>query len=107
VFCARELPSTVEEIHREFKGQGFTVIAVNIQEPKDHVSKWLKEKRVTSLILLDSDRAVSNVYKVTGTPTAVLIGRNGELVGRAVGPRDWTGETGRALLKALRSNRAG
>ena len=100
------MPSTIERIHKEFRDQGLAVLAVNIQEPKNLVTKWVKEKGVTSLVLLDSDRAVTNAYKVTGTPTVVLIGRNSRLVGRAVGSRDWAGEKGRALLKALLSNPA-
>jgi len=38
---------------------------------------------------------------VTGTPTAYLIGRDGLLIGSAVGPRPWTSPSGRALLHAL------
>lgn len=82
------------------------MLAVNIQEGRDHVAKWVKEKEVTSPVLLDSDRAVTTAYRVTGTPTVVLIDRNSRLVGRAVGSRDWTGEKGKALIKALLSTRA-
>jgi hypothetical protein len=43
---------------------------------------------------------------MTGTPTVVLIGRQGELIGRAVGSREWMGEKGRGLFEALLSPQA-
>ncbi len=75
--------------------------AVNIQEPRGTVAAWAKEKGLTVPILLDADGAVTKAYRVTGTPTAVLVDRSGTLVGRAVGTRDWTGAKGRALVAAL------
>ena len=95
------MPSTIEQAHRTFKGRGLIILAVNIQEGRDRVAKWVKEHRVTVPVLLDTDRAVTAAYRVTGTPTVVLVGRDGRSVGRAVGPRGWMTESGRALLTAL------
>jgi peroxiredoxin len=93
----------MEQVHQEFGQKGLTVLAVNVQENRDQVAHWVEGKNVTSLILLDADGAVAQVYGVTGTPTVVLIGRQGELIGRAVGSREWTGEKGRGLFEALLS----
>ena len=102
----RELPSTIEQVHKEFNQKGLTVLAVNVQENRDRVANWVEEKNVTSLILLDADGAVAQLYGVTGTPTVVLIGRQGELIGRAVSSRAWMGEKGRGLFEALLSPQA-
>jgi len=95
------LPSTIEQVHKEFDQKGLTVLAVNMQENRNQVVNWVKGKNVTSLVLLDVDGAVTRSYQVTGTPTVVLIGRQGELIGRAVGSREWTGERGRGLFEVL------
>ena len=100
------MPSTVEQVHKEFNQRGLTVLAVNVQEHRDQVANWVEEKNVTSPILLDADGAVARWYGVTGTPTVVLIGQQGELIGRAVGSREWTGEKGRGLFEALLSPQA-
>ena len=97
------MPSTIEQVHREYDARGLTVLAVNIQEARGAVANWVKENKVTSLVLLDRDGAVTSAYRVRGTPTVVLIGRDGKLVGRAVGTRGWTTEAGRALLTAILS----
>jgi hypothetical protein len=95
------LPSTIEQVHREFAPRGLAVLAVNIQEEPNHVAGWIREKKVSAPVLLDRDGGVTAAYRVTGTPTVVLIDRGGKMVGRAVGTRGWTTTAGSALLKAL------
>jgi hypothetical protein len=46
------------------------------------------------------------LYRVTGTPMVVLIGRRGEMIGRAFGTRPWMAEKGRGLFEALLSPQA-
>jgi peroxiredoxin len=96
----------MEQVHKEFSQKGLTVLAVDVQENRDWVANWVEEKKVTSPILLDADGAVTQLYGVTGTPTVVLIGRQGELIGRAVGSREWMGEKSRGLFEALLSPQA-
>jgi thiol-disulfide isomerase/thioredoxin len=95
------LPSKIDEVHKKFGPKGFTVLAINIKENRSTVATWVKENNVTTTVLLDIDGKVTSAYRVTGTPTVVLIDRNGRMVGRAVGQRDWTGERGTKLIEAL------
>jgi hypothetical protein len=94
----------MEQVHKEFNQKGLTVLAVNMQENRHRVTNWVKENNVTSLVLLDSKGVVTRLYRVTGTPMVVLIGRQGEMIGRAFGTRLWTGEKGRRLFEALLSS---
>jgi alkyl hydroperoxide reductase subunit AhpC len=95
------LPSTVEQLHRDLSGRGLSIIAVNIQEGQSTVAAWAREKKVTVPILLDTDGEVTRQYSVIATPTAFLIGREGRLLGRIVGPRDWASAAGKALMVGL------
>ncbi|MBI3029914.1 MAG: TlpA family protein disulfide reductase [Candidatus Rokubacteria bacterium] len=95
------MPSTIEQMHKEFGPRGLAVLAVNIQESRGVVAAWVKEKGITSRVLLDIDGSVTAAYRVTATPTVVLVARDGKLVGRAIGTRGWTSDAGRALLEAL------
>jgi hypothetical protein len=47
----------------------------------------VKARGVTPTVVLDRDGAVAALYRVSGTPTAVLIGRGGRMVARAIGPQ--------------------
>jgi peroxiredoxin len=93
----------MEQVHKEFNQKGLTVLAVNMQETHNQVANWVKENKVTSLVLLDSNGAVPRLYGVTGVPTVILVGRQGEMIGRAFGTRQWMEEKGRGLFEALLS----
>jgi peroxiredoxin len=100
-YCAKELPAAIEQTYRERKEQGFTVLAVNIEESQNKVAAWVKERGLTVPVLLDTEGTVISRYRVRATPTIVLIGRDGRMVGRAVGNRPWETAAGRALLDSL------
>lgn len=91
----------MEQLHRDLSRKGLSVIAVNIEESRSTVDAWVREKHVTIPILLDTDGAVTRRYGVIATPTSFLIDREGRLLGRVVGPRDWASPAGTALLAGL------
>jgi peroxiredoxin len=99
-FCTREMPSAIETIHREFHDQGLTILAINLGESRATVTPWVQHHGLTFPVLLDEGGAVAGAYRVRATPTVVLVDRRGQLVGRAVGVREWDTE-GRALILAL------
>jgi alkyl hydroperoxide reductase subunit AhpC len=101
------LPSTVEQLHRDLSVRGLSVLAVNIQESQATVAAWAQEAKVTIPILLDADGDVTRRYGVIATPTVFLVDREGRLVGRAVGPRDWSSPAGKGLTAGLLTIPAG
>jgi cytochrome c-type biogenesis protein len=94
------LPS-INALHEELKARGFTALLVDIQQDRDTVAKTVAARRYTAPVVLDTDGEITQAYGVRATPTLFLVGRDGALLGRAVGPRPWTGPEGRALLEAL------
>ena len=91
----------MEQVHREYKGRGLEVVAVNLQEPKDRVEAWVKKNKVTIRVVLDPESTASRAYRISVTPTVFIVGRDGKLVGAVLGAREWTSPRGRALLEAL------
>ena len=102
--CRLEMPG-MEQLPRELKEQGLVVLAVNLEESPKLVAKFMKEFRLDFPALLDSDSSVAARYRVQGLPTTILIDREGRSVGRAVGPREWAGPEGRALIRSLLEGR--
>lgn len=88
-------------MHREFSPQGLVVVAVNIREPRARVAEWARANGISVRVALDADARVARQYEVTVTPTVFLVGRDGRLIGKALGTRAWTSPAGRALLRAL------
>jgi len=95
------LPSTIERVSQELKGEGLVVLAINLAEKRDHVAAWVKSHSVTSTVLLDANKEAEKAYQVAYTPTVFLVDRQGRLVGKAIGERQWDGEQGKALLRLL------
>ena len=94
------MPS-IDALHAEYDKAGLTVMLVDIMELRETVAQVATARGYTVRVLLDPDGRVSDAYRVQATPTVYLIGRDGLLLGRAVGPRPWTQASGRALLAAL------
>ena len=86
--CRAEIPS-MEQLYSELKDQGFTIVAVNSQEPPEQVSAFVEETGMSFPVLLDSTGKVGAVYGVRAIPTTYIIDPQGAIRGRMVGTRDW------------------
>ena len=95
------MPS-VNRLYREFKGQGLEVLLISFREGGDLVKRTVAERGYVAPVLLDATGDVTGrEYGVWGPPTAYLVDREGRLVGRMVGARDWSGAAARDLIRAL------
>jgi thiol-disulfide isomerase/thioredoxin len=100
--CRREIPS-MESIYHDLGKSGFVVLAVNEFEDPDHVFAYMGQLSVLPNfpVLLDTDSKVSQDYKVKGLPTTVLIDKQGRIVYRAVGGRDFDHDDVRRIVRGL------
>ena len=88
--CRREMPS-MEAVYQTFKDQPFVVIAINEWESEEVVFPYLGQLQVfpTFPILFDQNGDISKAYKVKGLPTTFVIDKEGRIVYRAIGGRDF------------------
>jgi len=87
--CREEMPS-MESLHRRFKDQGLVLLALNVDEDgAPAVNDFLKGKDYTFPILLDTGAEVQDLYRVFRFPETFVIDRNGNIVDRVIGGRDW------------------
>ncbi|HSC70065.1 MAG TPA: TlpA disulfide reductase family protein, partial [Candidatus Methylomirabilis sp.] len=98
--CRQEMPA-MERLYREFKSRGLVVLAVNFQEDAGAVKAFVRDLKLTFPVVLDPAGAAATAYLVRGLPATFLIDRNQLVVGRAIGPREWDGKSGRAYIQAL------
>ena len=103
--CRLEMP-TMEELHQEFSGQGLVILAINYRESPDKVRSFVKQHGLTFTTLLDKEEKVFGLYRAWSLPTTYLINKNGEIVGKVIGYRDWHGEQARAFFGQLLEDRA-
>lgn len=70
-------------------------------EPVDIVRAYVARRGLSFPHLLDAKYEVSVMFSVRGTPTNFLINRRGEVLGGAVGYRDWGSQEAAQLFEHL------
>jgi thiol-disulfide isomerase/thioredoxin len=85
--CRITMPQ-VAKIHDEYKNRGVEVMSINVGEPAEKASAYVKKNGYRFTTLLDLDRAVSTRYQVSGIPTLVVINRAGTVSDYLVGVHD-------------------
>ncbi len=84
------------------KEQGLEVVLISFRESADLVKRTVSERGYVATVLLDASGDVTGrQYGVWGPPTAYLVDREGRLVGRIVGAKDWSGPAARDMLRAF------
>ena len=92
----------VHKLYNEFKGQGLEVRLINFRENPEVVRRVVRERGYSIRTLLDETGDVTGrVYGVFGPPTVYFVDRQGRLVGRAAGGRDWSSVAARAFVQTL------
>lgn len=76
--CKVEMPG-MEAVYRDLKGQGFVVLAVNLQDERDVARRFVEDVKVSFPIALDGDGSVARQYRLTGLPTSFFIDREGRV----------------------------
>jgi len=98
--CREEMPG-MQRLYERFRDQGFAVLAVSIDADEALVPPFLTEHRLTFPVGLDLTMEVADQYRVTALPSTFLLDRKGRIVARALGPRQWDGPDGFAVIEQL------
>jgi hypothetical protein len=89
----------VNRLYEELRGRGLEVRLVSFREDAALVKRTAAERGYVAPVLIDRKGDVTGVgYGVFGPPTAYLIDRQGRLLARMVGARDWNTPAAKALL---------
>jgi cytochrome c-type biogenesis protein len=85
--CQKELPD-LEKLHQRYQGEGLTIIGASIDAAADagQVKGFASDHGVTYPLWLDADDKVTGIFYAVGVPATYLIGRDGVLRWRALGP---------------------
>jgi peroxiredoxin len=105
--CREEMPS-MERLHQQMKDRGFVLLAVSEDEGgAQTVKSFVDQMKVTFPVLLDPQGEVGRKYGVWGFPESFLLDRDGRIVERVIGPRDWAAPAQIAQIETLLAAQAG
>ena len=74
--CRAEMPA-IQQVYDEYRGRGFTVLAVNQRESQGRVAAFMDELDLTFPVPLDRDGRVSARYRVNALPSTFFVDTSG------------------------------
>ena len=98
--CVIEMPS-MEKLHQKFKDKDFVMVAINLQESAARVKQFYKQYQLTFTTLLDITGDVGAALGINAIPTTLILDKNGRIIGKALGPREWESKESIALFEYL------
>jgi peroxiredoxin len=87
--CVDEMPS-MENLYKEFKDENFEILAVSIDAlGANAVRPFMKKYNLSFPALLDPEATIKTLYQTTGVPESFIVNKEGILVEKVIGPRNW------------------
>lgn len=86
--CVEELPSLMNMQDR-LRGRGVVVLGVSIDVDQGAYHRFLKERNVNFLTVLDPQQKVAGMYGTSGWPETYIIDRQGVMRRKFIGAVDW------------------
>ncbi len=98
--CRMEMPS-LQAISIKYQDDDVIVVAVSVDQGREKaVKKWIKKMKLEFPIALEGGSA-GDIYEVSALPVTFIIGKQGQLIGRILGEREWNNEETTQLIESL------
>lgn len=83
--CVAEMPH-LERLHREYKNKGVIILGVDDEEA-EVAQGYLKRHGYTFNTLIDAEKQVSRLYRISAIPQSYFITKDGKIADYALGTR--------------------
>lgn len=83
--CRKEMPD-LDALYQRFAAKGFVVLGISDEE-RSKVEPFIRERKVSFPVLLDSGRKVNDQFIVEGIPKSFVYDRDGKLVAQSIDMR--------------------
>ena len=99
--CVDEMP-TIERLYNQLHARGLEVVTVSLDPlGAQVVEPFMRRYQLTFPVLLDAKSQVERLYGTTGVPESFIVDKQGRLVEKVVGPRDWSSPQVLAMFERL------
>ncbi|MDR0464307.1 MAG: TlpA family protein disulfide reductase [Treponema sp.] len=102
--CREEMPS-MESLYRRFKDEGLEIVAVDMMEDTETVSRFISNNGYTFPVMLDRLNRTGAVYGVSSIPVSFILDREGRIIARVIGGISWNSPRMIAAFDALLKSR--
>ncbi len=98
--CEDEMPA-MQRMYRALAGGDFELVAISVDADEASVSEFARRLGLSFPILMDSSKQVASAYQAFRFPESLLVGRDGIILERYVGPKDWDADAYRDRVQRL------
>jgi len=98
--CEDEMPA-MERLHRALAGSDFELVAISVDDDRALVESFVERLGLTFPVLLDPDKEAARAYQTFRFPESLLVGRDGVIVERYIGSKDWDASAYVARIRRL------
>ena len=83
----------MEILYQQFKDRNFIFLTISVDyEGSKPVREFIEKNQYTFPVLVDPKSETLDVFELTGIPTTFVIDKQGRMLGKAIGPRNWNSE---------------
>lgn len=86
--CRAEAPS-IEKLQNTFSKDKLLVVTVATNSSEKQLKNFIKENKLTFLVLTDPSGVVTRLYEIKGVPTTFVLNQKGAILRQELGGRDW------------------
>ncbi len=99
--CVEEM-STIQKLYDRLHARGLQVLAVSIDALGEQVvAPFMQARQLSFPVLLDTQSIIERLYQTGGVPESFIVDRQGRLVEKVVGPRDWADPNAITMFERL------
>ncbi len=103
--CVAEMPA-MEKLQRKLRNKDFAMVTISIQDSAPRVKDFFRKNNLTFTALLDSSGASGAGFGLRVIPTTIILDKTGQVIGIALGPREWDSRDSITLFEYLAAEAA-
>ena len=88
-------------MNQHFKDKPFAILGIDLREKESLVKRYVRDNGLTYMNLIDKTGKVGALYGANSTPMKFLIDAEGNMVGSAIGYREWNSDEVKTLIETL------
>lgn len=78
----------IQALYGKWKDEDLAIVTVNLDKPETNVARFIAERELDFLVLIDPQQTVSRLYQVRYIPATFLIDRSGVVRDKVIGAFD-------------------
>jgi peroxiredoxin len=99
-YCRKEREE-LNALYKAYNEKGLVIISVSLDRSEDTLQSYMKDNPAEYIVLTDTKMTSGAMYGVRGFPTTFLIDRDGVIMYKAPGYKEWSSSASGMIIDKL------